>query len=351
MKSLRQILVLFLLLLLMPFAADAGVRISLSDQVDPRAEVVIETKIRYAGLHGYHHKSLGSDLIKAGESKDKTVLAVIPVLFESVYTTAFHPAYYIDSSKSDKAPSALRTVQLPMLQPRSWAKMLETGEPLREGGVGITAGAVNDHFHMILRYFLPAFDQAGGQEDLRRHLPLLEQLAVFAHTPEALENSQRNMRNFSTREPDKYVESVKRTEGRYRLDLTQQLEAIKGWLALDQSERLPMHEWLKNLHKADYIFDQIMDDSDREQVYALLKKSEKPGHPRSAEWINPVSMVKFALALDTRTSGKERSGYRTRLYTDLNPRLGLERNKAYGRKCYPSFSNNAQEGWHLLRSK
>jgi hypothetical protein len=59
--------------LLTPYVVDAGVRISMSEEIDTGAEVVIETKIRYAGLHGYHHKSLGSDLIKAGESKVKTV--------------------------------------------------------------------------------------------------------------------------------------------------------------------------------------------------------------------------------------------------------------------------------------
>ena len=352
MELLRQLTLLFLLLLLLPFAADAGVRITLSDQIDPEAEVVIETKIRYAGIHGYHHKSFDPVLIKSGESKNLTVLAVWPVLFDAVYVNAFHPAYYIDSSRSEKAPFALRTVQLPMLQPRSWAKLLETGEPLQEGGVGITAGNVNDHFHMTLRYFLPAFDQAGGTEDLRRHLPLLGQLAAFVHTPAALENSQRNMRNFTPREDtDKYSESVKRTEGRYRVKLMHQLEAIKGWLALDQSERLPMHDWLKNLHKPEYVFDRIMDDSDRQQVYTLLKQSEKPGHPRSAEWLNPVTRVKFTLTLNTRTVGKDSSGYRTRLYTDLNPRLGLERNETYSRRTSPNFSNDAQNGWHLLRSK
>jgi hypothetical protein len=350
MKSISQCLLLLLALFLIPTVADAGVRISMSEQIDPAAEVVFETKIRYAGIHGYHHKNLGVDLIKAGESKDITVLAVVPVLYESVYTNAFHPAYYIDSSKSEKTPFALRTVQLPMLQPRSWAKLLETGEPLQEGGVGITAGNVNDHFHMILRFFLPAFDQAGGTEDLRRHLPLLGQLAAFVHTPAALANSQRNMRNFTPRDDiDKYSESVKRTEGRYRVELMHLLEAIKGWLALDQSERLPMHDWLKNFHNPEYVFDQIMDDSDRQQVHALLKQSEKPGHPRSAEWLNPVTRVKFTLTLNTRTVGEDSSGYRTRLYTDLNPRLGLERNTRYVKRCSPSFSNKAEKGWHLYR--
>jgi hypothetical protein len=350
MKPLRQYLLLIIVLFLMPTVADAGVRISMSKEIDPAAEVVIATKIRYAGIHGYHHKNLGSDLIKAGESKDITVLAVIPVMYEAVYTNAFHPAYYIDSSSSDKTPFALRTVQLPMLQPRSWAKLLETGEPLREGGVGITAGSVKDHFHMILRYFLPAFDRAGGTEDLRRHLPLLGQLAAFVHTPAALENSQRNMRNFRARDDsDEYSESVKRTQGGYRVELLHQLEAIKGWLELDQSERLPMHNWLKNLHKPEYVFDQIMDDSDRQQAYALLKRSEKPGYPHSAEWLNPVTRVKFTLTLNTRTAGKDSFGYRTRLYTDINPRLGLERDAKYGKKCSPSFSNDAKNGWHLQR--
>ena len=191
---------------------------------------------------------------------------------------------------------------------------------------------------MILRYFLPAFDQAGGTENLRRHLPLLEQLAAFVHTPLALANSQRNMRNFTPRDdPDKYSESVERTEGRNRVALMYQLEAIKGWLALDQSERLPMHDWLKKFHQPEYVYDQIMDDSDRQQVHALLKQSEKPGHPRSAEWLNPVTRVKFTLTLNTRTSGKGSSGYRTRLYTDLNPRLGLEKKYKIRQEMQPKL--------------
>lgn len=166
MKLLGQSLLLLLALFLIPTVANAGVRVSMSEQIDPTAEVVFETKIRYAGIHGYLHKKLGAELIKAEESKNITVLAVVPVLFDSVYTNAFYPSYFIATSKSDKAPFALRTVQLPVLQPRSWETLLETCEPVQEGGVGITSENVKDHFYMILRYFLPAFDQAGGNQGL-----------------------------------------------------------------------------------------------------------------------------------------------------------------------------------------
>ncbi len=198
-----------------------------------------------------------------------------------------------------------------------------------------------------MRYFLPAFDRAGGSEDLRRHLPLLDQLAAFAHTPQALKNSQQNMRRFNRREPEKYVEAVKRTAGSYRVQVMQRLQAIKGFLALSQAERLPMYTWLNSLHKPEVVFNQIMDDSDRQQAFALLKRSEKPGGPRSAVWLNPVSRVKFTLTLNTRTGGKGGSGYRTRLVTDLNPRLGLERDRAYSKRCSPNFSNDPQSGWRL----
>ena len=49
MKSLSQYLLLLLALFLVPTVADAGVRVSMSEQIDPAAEVVLETKIRYAG--------------------------------------------------------------------------------------------------------------------------------------------------------------------------------------------------------------------------------------------------------------------------------------------------------------
>jgi len=120
-------------------------------------------------------------------------------------------------------------------------------------------------------------------------------------------------------------------------------------LALDQSERLPIHDWLKKSHKPEYVYDQIMDNSDRQQVHALLKESEKPGQRRSAEWLNPVTRVKYTLTLNTRTSGKGISGYRTRLYTDLNPRLGLEKNTRYVKRCSPNFSNKAKDGLQLQR--
>lgn len=343
----RYLHIFLTLFLLLPTGARAGVTISLSRDVAPLAEVVVETKVRYSGLHGSFSYPLGLDILKAGETKSQMKLGVIPFLYEGIYANAFHPAYYIDSRMTKEAPFLMRTVELPTFQPRSWVQLLETGEPLRKGGVGITAGSVNDHFYMILRYFLPGFDQAGGTEDLRRYIPLLEKLASFAHSPQALANSQQNMRRFSRKDPDKYVESVKKTEGGYRRQLTYRLLEIKGWLALSQSERLPMYEWLKNLRKPSYVYRQIMDDYDRQQLDDFLHATAVRGHKRSISWSNPNTRVKFSLSLQGTARNKNEYGYSTILSTNLNPRLGLTHKTRYGGQCYPRFFQNKQGTWEL----
>ncbi len=75
--------------------------------LDPEAEVMVETKIRYSGLHGSHFTPLGTDLLKSGQSKTKTAMAVLPLFYSAVTANAFHPAHYIDSTSSKKTPFAL----------------------------------------------------------------------------------------------------------------------------------------------------------------------------------------------------------------------------------------------------
>lgn len=328
----------------------AGVKVSMPATVDPQAQFVVEVKVRYAGLHGYHTSPVGTILLKAGEQKNLPIAGVVPLLYESVYANVFHPAYSIESSSSDKMPLLLRTVDLPPFQLRRWADLLRSGEPLREGGVGITAGAVKDHFYMILRYFLPSFDREGGSEDLRRHLPLLDKLAAFAETPAALENSQRNMRRFSRRDPDKYVESVIRTEAQYREELQRLLLEIRGWLALTQQERLPMYDWLQNLHKPEYVYHKVMEEQDRNRILDFMAQTKIRGHPRSMSWTNPDTRVRYSISLRGTFRDREKNiyGSSTVLSSSLNPRLGLTHKTRYGRQCYPKFLQDDQGRWFLL---
>ena len=65
---------------------------------------------------------------------------------------------------------------------------------------------------------------------------------------------------------EKYVESVKKTVKRNRIELDQRLDEIKAWLALEQSKRTRVHDWMVHFHKADYVYREMMNNSDHKRI-------------------------------------------------------------------------------------
>ena len=329
--------VLFFFLSILP--AQAGVRITVSEHLEPGRYLMVKTDIVNSDLNGSHVNSLGISFLQSGQSETLPVLAAMPLLSDKVTALALHPAYFLDSVTSRIAPNLVRTVSLPPLNPTSWRSLLDSGNPLPSGSIGITTNVVNDHFRQIIRDFLPAFDRAKVPEDLRRQLPLLRELATFVQTPQAQKNFARAQSG--------YDDSAKRVDDQYRIQILHRLQEIEGWLALDQRQRLPMHDWIDNFHKPDYVFFQIMQEFDRQKIHQILRQSAKPGHMRQHSWFNKETRVKFSFSLDTRAGDKQVRSYRTVLMTDLNPRLGLEGNTAYLRKCFPTFIIDGTGHWNL----
>jgi hypothetical protein len=327
--------------------ATAGVRIVMADDLEPGRHFLVTTTIRNHGLDGFFSERLDSSFLTSGQRKDITVLAVKPFLYDRVSTDAVHPAHYGDSTQSDKVPFALRTVVLPTLRPPSWRYLLDSGAPVKVGVVGITPYIINDHFSVILHHYLPAFDRAGIEEDLCQYLPLLHELASFAHSERAYENSKATTVRLSGTTREKDVESLKMTVERYRRELDQQLKEIKAWLALDQSKRAPMHDWMVHFNKADYVYQEMMNDSDHRRIQQWLEKSNDFTLERTLEWTNAETGLRYTLYLNTRITGKLGSGYSTVLTVDLNPILGLEKNQRYLKKSYPDFYRETEGMWKL----
>jgi len=327
--------------------ANAGVRIAMADGLEPGRHFLVTTTIFNRGFDGFFTERLDSCFLTSGERKDITVLAVKPFFYDRVSADAVHPGFYGDSTKSYKVPLALRTVVLPTLRPPSWRYFLDSGAPIRKGGVGITPSNVNDHFHLILHQYLPAFDRAGIKEDLCQYLPLLHEMAAFAHSEQAYENSKATLVRLSGTTQEKYVESLKITVERYRRELDQRLKEIKAWLALEQSKRAPMHDWMVHFHKADYVYREMMNDSDHKRIQQWLEKSGDFPHEPTLQWTNAETGLRYILHLKTGITGKWGSGYSTVLTVDFNPILGLENHQRYLKKSYPDFYRNAGGMWKL----
>ena len=341
-------LVVILSLFTATMQANAGVRINMADDLVPGRHFLVTVTIYNRGFDGYFTEQLDNSFLTSGESKDTTVLAVIPFLYDRVSASAVHPCYYGDRTRSNKAPFALRTVTLPTLRPLSWRYILDRGGPIKEGVTGITPNIINGHFYMILQSYLPAFDRAGIQEDLCQYLPLLNDMAAFAHSEQAYENRMANMNRTLRDTSEKYIESVKKIMKRSRMELDQRLDEIKAWLALEQSKRARVHDWMAHFHKADYVYREMMNNSDHKRTQQWLEeKSLNRAKERKIQWTNPETGLHYTLYPKTRHGGKSGSGYSTVLTVDLNPFLGLENNQRYMKKSYPYFYRKAEGMWKL----
>lgn len=346
MKWISRCFIAALVLSTLGLPVYAGVQISVAGDLDPDHYIMIKTDLVNSGLRGSQHDTIGISFLQSGQTENLTVLGTLPRLFNKVTALALHPAYYLASASAKTAPPLLRKVILPPLKPQSWKQLLTTAEPLREGMVGITAATVNDHFRLILREYLPAFDRAAIPEDLRQHLPRLRELATFAQTPQASQNSLQN-RRVTPGDKNRNVTSVKNIAGQELIQLQRRLQEIEAWLAVDQQRRRPMHDWIENYHKPSYVLRQIMQKSDRQKVFQMLRQSQTSSYFSQHSWINKETGVKFSFSLENKTGNSSNPGYRSRLITDLNPRLGLQGNTAYLRKCFPNFVKIEKIGWQL----
>ena len=335
--------------------ANAGVRVAMADDLEPGRHFLVNVNINYRGIDGGNSRKLASCFLTRGEEKNITVLATIPFIYHRLIASSLHPAYLGDGARSDKMPFALRTVKLPILRPQSWRYILDNGgevnavkdirpptnqtHPVTSRGrvVRITPDKINSHFDSILWGYLPAFDRAGIQEDLNQYLPLLNDMAAFAHSKQAYENTMANTKQFLG---EKYVAIAKKSIKQTQMELDQRLVEIKAWLRVEQGKRAHIHEWLARFFKADYVYREMMDDSDHNRIKEWLEEKHSGRvKERKLQWTNPKTGVAYTLVPENF------------LIVDLNPFFHIKNRRRYMAKCYPHFHRNEKGIWEFGRLK
>jgi len=257
-------------------------------------------------------------------------------------------------------PFALHTVTLPTLQPQSWRYVLKNGGAVnavkdirprtneeypveaRKRVVGMTPGDIRSHFYSILWEYLPAFDLAGIQEDLNQYLPLLNDIAAFAHSKQAYKNYMA-ITEPHRKTDEKSVKIREKIMMRTLVELDQLLDEIKAWLEVEQGKRARMHEWIARFYKADYVYREMMDNSDHKRIKEWLEEKHFGRvKERKLRWTNPETGVVYTLDL---------SGPGNVLIVDLNPFFHLKNRRRYMAKSYPHFYRNEKGIWEFGRLK
>lgn len=321
-------------------------RVALAGDLEPGRHFLVTAEIYNRGLEHRRVEKLGSYFLTTGQSTNVAVRAVNPLIFDHVHSYAVHPAYYIASSRSDAAPHLLRTVELSTLRPQSWRHVIDRREPPAGRDGASVAFVVGHHFDVILRDYMPAFDRARIDEDLRRYLPLLQDLAAFAHREKTF-----GFGTQAARPGQGPLELVREPSAagleRQRAEMDQRLDEIKAWLALEQGRRAPLHDWMPRFHKPEFVYREMMTDADRSRLLQWLNRSLDAGGESSQQWTSVSTGLRFSATLDNRVSGELGQGYFVGLTVDLNPILGLQNNPRYLSKTSLGLFRNDQGAWNF----
>lgn len=326
--------------------ATADVRIALAGDLEPGRHFLVTTQIYQRGLERLQTQPLGSFFLTAGQSANVAVRAVNPLVFDHVLSHAQHPAYATASSRSDAAPHLLRTVAPPALRPQSWRQLLDRREPPAGRDGASVAFVVGQHFDTFLRDYLPAFDRARIDEDLRQHLPLLQELAAFAHRERTFAIAARTARPDPGPLP-RPDEPPAATLERQRAEMDQRLDEIRAWLALDRGRRAPLHDWMARFHRAEDVYRTIMTDADRARLVQWLNRSLDGGAESNLQWDSATTGARYAANRGSRVSRESAQGYEVELTVDLNPILGLQNNPRYLRKSSAGFYRDDRRVWSV----
>lgn len=318
----------------------------MSDNLVSGRHILVTVKLYNRGLHGFIIKQIDESFLTSGERKNIAVAAVVPFIYDHVSALVVHPCYYTDSARSDKMPSALRKVTISTLEPPSWEYLLGRAGPIKEGVSDITPNIINQHFYMILKYYLPAFDRASIEEDLSQYLPLLKEMAVYAHSEQAFKNQKASISQIWFQD-QKFVDSMHRNLKETRTELDRRLEEIKAWFALKQNKRASMHDWMVYFHKGEYVYREMMNDSDRQRIQQWLEDIWNGPSETQLEWTNNETGLRFTFTLNSKISAELGQGYSTFIVVDLNPILKLKDNQRYIKKTYFNIYRNAEGIWRL----
>lgn len=322
--------------------ASAGVKVVLADDVGPGQYFLVISKISNHALHGSITDSLDESFMAAGEVKNITVLMTKPLIYNKVYSQAIHPAYYGAFASSEKKPSLISRVTLKLNDPKSWRAVLDNDIPLRENGALLNSNLVNDHFRMVLQYYLPAYDRHAVNEDIGRYLPLFREMAAFCRSEKGHARYRETFSVYQQNQAE-YEKNLAFSEGRVLGEIDQRLRQIEALFGLDRQLRTRMHDWKKMFHKGAYVYHQVMHDEDRGRIQQFMETNRERSRKSGIAWAN-ADGVEFRMKLNSRSRTRNKDGslnpevcYSVSFTTDLNPLLGFRaphyRKNSHARIC------------------
>ena len=280
-----------------------------------------------------------------------------PLCFNYVYATVYHPACITETKISEKMPSIIKTVSLDTFNLRQWSDLIKSGEKIQKAGFNVKVLDVISHLQLFIEWYMPAMDDAGKAIDLRRYLPLFEELV--AYTKKTSPGTKYNDAFIDTKilEDVEYAAKLHSAEQQNLMKLDDHLKEIGSLLSLGTEKRIKLRWMQANLLKTKVIYQNLMTDKDRQTIEGFLKyqSQERNAHRKFdtwRSWINKENNITYSVRIGDTYQAETEKGSRayqecveTKINVDLSSAIEAPL-KNLSKESRANFCRGKQE-WQL----
>jgi hypothetical protein len=358
LKQISLILILSFITLFYSVPAISDVKVTIGSVTDANKFFLVETGYNYKKFDGNSSKSLDKRLIQSPGSYIIPVNLYNPLLFNYVYVAIFHPAYIHETKSSTEMPSQLKTVLLPLFNPRRWDDFMQAGKKIEKAGPNVNVGDVIGHLNLFITLYLPAMDDTNNREDLKRYIPFFKEL--IAYTKQTSPHTSYNDKFVDTKIPvdSEYAKRMHAMEQSKLKKLDDCLQEIESLLSLSTQRRIKLRWMRANMINAKSIYSRLMTDRDRLQATSFFEnayqgiKAKRSTDTRKS-WISKENNITYTVTIGDvyRFRTKEnKDRYQDCIHTKMNVDLGTAVNVVLRNLRNEVKANFCREerGWRLI---
>lgn len=327
-----------LLLALARPAAAGPIRVGIETEANETGPFLVRVYGHYADFHNGSSRHWKDALLPGGGRHFVPLGPVNALLNTGVSVSIYHPSYVSEVARSYKTPLLLRPVGFDTFRPRSWQAIMASREEFANGGPEQFLGQALGHLQTFVEGYLPALDSGDAPpppDALRRHLPLLREIARFAESDEASERRDRWAKRHTDPE---FVRALARQDLESRALLREWLRRAEAWLSVPREQRVEVRERMRQMRYAKSVGEELLDPSDLAELAALARRDAEDrtaGRERegSTSWTNPETLVSFRASLDDGRRACPTVSLTTELTTLVDADLGDMTKTVTGRLC------------------
>lgn len=284
-------------------AAAGPVRLVIRTAEVPRDPFAVTVIGHYADLHNGYSRTWKRALVRAGKARWLPLGPVNWLVNTGVSLQIYHPEYLGAAQRSRRTPLLVHPVSFEPFRPRTWREVMSEWPTVVSSRGEHPLFAALGHLHGFHEIWLPTMDTEGAasDEELREHLPLLDELLAFVEStgPAPVDTAT----GYADAERRRAFErALAHQELEARVELAELVRRAHAWLSVPRPQRILLRTAMQEMRSPRGLGEQLMLEHDLTQLGAFLDgyvaaRAARRDPVENTSWTHPETRITYRVTV------------------------------------------------------